>query len=227
MHIFTTLTFSFTCKGRGLTVLAASLSRGVLGLGAGNGLDVFLAGPDETTAVTTFLRFVTGSSMTSATSLKFFLLLFTTSTPPALPASLVRTFRQVFPLLMTACSPSLAFVQGDNAIRKSTKLTNFNGHGRRFGLCHESVVYRKLVRLEPGPSSLVCRTPHASFRDTFGVRKPPHLQPLTALTVFRPTTPCLMNGLNAHDTLHESCCHIPSHNFSLALSPSLPCMKTL
>ncbi len=71
IDIFVTPTFSFTCKGRGLTVLAASLSRGVLALGAGRGLDVVLAVPDDTTAVTTFLRFVTGSSMTSARGLKF------------------------------------------------------------------------------------------------------------------------------------------------------------
>ena len=65
-----TPTFSFTCRGRGLTVLAASLSRGLLGLGAGRGLEVVLTVAGGMTAVTTFLRFVTGSSMTSAKGLK-------------------------------------------------------------------------------------------------------------------------------------------------------------
>ena len=36
-------TFSFTCKGRGLTVRAASVSRGLPGLGAGRGLGAVLA----------------------------------------------------------------------------------------------------------------------------------------------------------------------------------------
>ena len=225
IDIFVTPTFSFTCKGRGLTVLAASLSRGVLALGAGRGLDVVLAVPDDTTAVTTFLRFVTGSSMTSARGLKFSHIAVYKGVLPALPASPVIFLDQDSALRTVAQSTSLAFVQGDNAIRKKYKLTKSDGHRRGFGLCHGIVIYRKLVRLEPGPSSLVCRTPHATFRETFGERKPPHQQPLATSVLFRPPMPCLMSRRDAHDSLHEPGCHIPSHYFSLALSPSLPCIN--
>ena len=70
-HLMTP-TFSFTCKGRGLTVLAASVSRGLLGFGGGKGLDVVFTFADVTLVVITFLRCVEGSSMTSAGSLDTF-----------------------------------------------------------------------------------------------------------------------------------------------------------
>ena len=221
-HIFMTPTFSFTCRGRGLTVLAASLSRGVLALGAGRGLDVVLAGPDGTTAVTTFLRFVTGSSMTSARGLKFFHIVVCSPQSAGSASITDNIFKSKFCSVKESKIHITRLCTGRQRDQEKYKLTKSDGHGRAFGLCHGNVIYQQLVRLEPGPSNLVCRTPHATFRETFGKRKPPHQQPLTASVLFRPPMPCLMNRRDAHDSLHEPGCHIPSHYFSLALSPYLP-----
>ena len=224
IHISMTPTFSFTCKGRGLTVLAASLSRGVLALGAGRGLDVVLTVPDVTTAVTTFLRFVTGSSMTSARGLKFSHIAVHIQRSASTAGITDKVFKTRFCSMNDSTVHIARLCTGRQRDQENYKLTKSDGHGRHSGLCHEIVFYRKLARLEPGPSSLVCRTPHATFRVTFGERKPPHQQPLAASVLFRPPMPCFMVRCNAHDTLHELCCHIPSRHFSLALSPPLPCM---
>lgn len=62
-------TFSLTCSGLGLTVLAASVSRGLPGLRLWMGLECVLSGAGAAEVATTFLRLGTGSSMTSARSL--------------------------------------------------------------------------------------------------------------------------------------------------------------
>ena len=196
-------TFSFTCKGRGLTVLAASLSRGLLGLGAGRGLEDVLAVAGRITAVTTFLRFVTGSSMTSARGLKFsrFAVFNNHSTKTAGIADKDLQLRFCSVNGSTMAIPRLCFWRQRDQERY--KLTKFNGHGRGLGLYHAAITYQKLVRLEPGPSSLVCRTPHASFRETFGERKPPHQQPVTASALFRPLMQCDVSRRDAHNGLQS------------------------
>ena len=62
-------TFSLTCSGLGLTVLAASVSRGLLGLRPWMGLECVLSVAGAAEVAITFLRLGTGSSMTSARSL--------------------------------------------------------------------------------------------------------------------------------------------------------------